>query len=132
MIRIFTASDITAQTNLQPPGGYKWLLLSVLAWIVAGTTTGTRTLVVYHLPNSQPGPPSILLTPVISSSLNTAGDIISTLGSPGNSGVSGDANAAVQWGYEPEIACFDQIHIVPVLQAGDTVSYIINVNEVPS
>lgn len=121
MIRNFTG---TATGSIQPSAGYKWILLSALLILTTGTGTGTRSL---SLGITPPGSPGSYAIP-ISSTGNETGTSVTyrayLIGSGGSQNTSGQLTGSV------EIDADTQLTIYGTLISGDTLTYIVQVNEV--
>ena len=123
MIRHLTATGLTSTSNvkLTPNPGYRWRILSIQGFLVAGSTAGTRSLLFDILP------------------FQTSGGVGMTLAYTGpQTGVSttyfcslfGTGNGYIRYSdiYADASA---PVLIAPVLVSGDSYSYDIQVLEEP-
>lgn len=131
MIRRYYTTGLTANALISPPPGYKWKVLSALAWITSGSSSGSRTIVIAYRPGNQASSPymELVLTPSETSTLTSS--TVLTGGSPANTAqVDGpSAGSAVQWSECPILSHFDSLSIEVTLITGDSYSYIIMVEE---
>ncbi len=119
MIREFSATGITADVSFFPNPGYKYRLLFAGIQLITGTGTGTR----YAFLQRQLS---------ISEAYATTGNqtaVSSTYTAIGSVSPYG-GNVAYAWYDYPEIDTKGGMQLVVSLIAGDTVNYIIIVDEV--
>ena len=128
MIRHLTATGLTSTSNIKltPNPGYRWRILSIQGFLLAGTTAGTRSLQILLLPFQTTGGAAMTLTYTGSQTGVSTTYFCSLVGSSNPSAPGGyvlygniyaDASAPVL--------------IVPVILSGDTYGYDIQVLEEP-
>ena len=127
--RVILNSAQGVVANPSPPKGYYWKIIYVLAWIIEGSTTGTRTISVFLKPLSTY---YILLAPELTSTLAVSGDLLGVVGSTGNSGLNSGfaAQESIQWDEAPICTSDITIYVSYGLQSGDSSGFELLVDEV--
>lgn len=128
MIRHFTQTGLTSTSNSSfgPNVGYRWRIISILAWLVASTGTGTRSLAIGILPFQTQGGEVPTLTST-GSQTGTSATYFASL-----SGAAPPTNpAASAWvAHSPiYVDAATKVEIVPTIISGDTYGYDIQVIE---
>ena len=130
MIRHLTATGLTSTSNvkLTPNPGYRWRILSILGFLVAGTTSGTRALLFDLLPFQTSGGAGMTLAYTGSQTGVSATYFCSLIGSSDPSALTGNGYIRYSDIYADAST---PILIAPVILSGDTYGYDIQVLEEP-
>ncbi len=135
MIRVISATGLTANLLRAPPGGYRWRILYFAAWVVIGNG-GAGTRAANALLNFG-SPSAVTLNRVgasVSSSLSTAGDTVGAILVPfeTGSGVSTafSASGVLPIGKRCEVSANDSLVASYTFVTGDTGSALMVVDEV--
>ena len=119
MIRVFSATGITANVSFFPNPGYKYRLLFAGVQLITGTGTGTR---IAYLSRQL----SISETFASTNNQTSTSSTITAIGSVSPYG----GNTAQGWNDYPEIDAKGGMQVFVTLITGDTVNYTIIVDEV--
>lgn len=130
MIRHLTANGLTSTstTFLEPNVGYRWRILSILAWLVAGTGTGTRALTVSVAPYQTSGGVALEIANTGNQTGSSASYFTSLLGASNPSSLAGNGYIRYSDLYADASA---HLAVQPTLITGDTYGYDIQVLEEP-
>ena len=119
MIRVFSATGITADVSFFPNPGYKYRLLFAGIQLVSGTGTGTRYAFLQRQLSISESYASTGSQTAVSSTYTAIGSVSPYGG-----------NVANGWYDYPEIDAKGGMQLAVALIAGDTVNYTIIVDEV--
>ena len=130
MIRHLTATGLTSTSNvkLTPNPGYRWRILSILGFLSAGDTTGTRSLTFSLLPFQTSGGTAMTLANTGSQSTTGLTYYCSLIGSSDPSALTGNGYIRYSDIYADASA---PVLVAPVLIAGDYFGYDVQVLEEP-
>jgi hypothetical protein len=129
MLRLFAYPNQGAAANPSPPAGFYWKVIYIMAWIIEGSGTGTRTIAISQHPVSGH---IWYIAPPLSSTVAVSGDylqIVAGVDIYGNDPTAA-ASEYANWP-EPLTVATASIYIGFGLITGDTSGFEMLVEEIP-